>query len=640
MPQKFEVPKLRIVFLMVFIIGAFTIYALYLASMQIINFSEYQRRAKDVASREAVILAQRGEIYDRNKDYPIVMNIPSFAIYVTPGELDDTEKESLIKNCNNYFKIGKDELRRKIPIGTTGSFQPVELKDAVQYEEITYLAEHIEDFPGISWQSKAIRGYPEQGSISHIIGYVGNITSEDLQILYNKGYDRNSTIGKSGIEKQYDMLLRGADGTRMRTVDVKGRRIEGNSQLVPPVNGKSLVLTIDRDIQKLCEKALGERIGSVVVMKPSTGEVLAMVSYPFYDPNLFYTDKSKEEYNRLSLDPRFPFLNRAIQSAYAPASTFKIMMTAAVLEENVFPVNRTITCTGSLTLGDRTANCHKLTGHGPLNLADGLAQSCNVFFYTMGIEYLGIDKIADYAMRMGFGAETGIDLPGEIRGLVPTPQWKEDVYNTVWVGGDTMNVSIGQGALNVTPLQMASAISLIVNDGVSYKPHILKQVIDQTTGEVLSEVAPEILKTSNISKETLGTLKEYMRGVITEGTAKYVITTKAVEAAGKTGTGQMGYEEQWDSWFAAYAPYETDDPDEQIVLVVNIEGVNKWEWWAPKASDMILQGIFADQSYEEVLEEFKYRWYIKELKKRQQEAAEVAAAAVEDARNDGETVSE
>jgi penicillin-binding protein 2 len=501
------------------------------------------------------------------------------------------------------------------------------LKDAVQYEDIVYIAEHIKNFPGLTWQSKSIRGYPEQGSISHIIGYVGDITSEDLQILYNKGYNRNSTIGKSGIEKQYDMLLRGKDGSRMRTVDVKGRRIEGNSQLIAPENGKSLVLTIDRNIQKLCEEALGERIGSVVVMRPSTGEVIAMVSYPFFDPNLFYTDRSKEEYNRLSLDPRFPFINRAIRSSYAPASTFKIIMTAAVLEEKAFPVDKYVTCTGSLTLGDRTFNCHKLTGHGPLNLASGLAESCNVFFYTMGVEYLGIDKIAEYAMRLGFGEVTGIDLPGEIKGLVPTPDWKKRVYNTPWVGGDTMNVSIGQGALSVTPLQMASAVSLIVNEGVSYKPHIMKQVVDQTTGEVLSEVEPEILKTSNISKGTFKTLKEYMRGVITDGTAKYVITTRAVEAAGKTGTGQIGYEDQWDSWFAAFAPYETDNPEEQLVVVINVEGVNQWEWWAPKAADMILQGFFADQSYEEVLEEFDRRWYILELKKRQKDAREAAEAA-------------
>ncbi|MDC7225864.1 MAG: penicillin-binding protein 2 [Spirochaetales bacterium] len=629
MPDKFQIPKTQIIFLMVVIVAAFIFYAINLASMQIINFTEYERRAKEVASRETTILAQRGEIYDTSKDYPIVMNIPSFAVYATPGELDEEQKEVLKINLNEYLNISFNDLDRKIPADTTGSFQPVELKDALQYEQITYIAEHIEDFPGITWQSKPIRGYPEQGSISHVIGYVGNITSEEFQVLYNKGYDRNSTIGKSGIEKQYDMLLRGKDGSRMRMVDVKGRRIEEDAVIKPPENGNSLVISIDMDIQKLCEKALGDRIGSVVVMRPSTGEVLAMVSYPYYNPNLFYTDRSKEEYTKLSLDQRFPFLNRAIQSGYAPASTFKVIMTAAVLQEEAFPVDRTVTCHGSMTLGDRTFNCHKLSGHGPLTLAGGLAQSCNVFFYTMGVEYLGVDKIAAYSEDFGFGNYTGIDLPGESRGLVPTPAWKEDVYNTVWVGGDTMNISIGQGAMNVTPLQMASAISMIVNEGVAYKPHILTEVLDQTTGEVISEVQPEILHTSDISKDTFRTLKDYMRGVITDGTAKYVITTQAVDAAGKTGTGQAGYDEQWDSWFACFAPYETDNPEEQIVLVVNVEAVNEWEWWAPKASDMILQGIFADQTYEEVLEEFDRRWYLIDLRKRQQEAMEAELAESE-----------
>ncbi|MBI9108724.1 MAG: penicillin-binding protein 2 [Spirochaetales bacterium] len=627
MPQKFIIPKSRLLFLMILIIGSVVTYTFYLGSMQIVNFGEYQRRAKDIASREAVLLAQRGEIYDRNSDLPLVMNIPSFALYAVPGEMTVEQKEKLIVNCSEYLNIDENEIRKKIPLDSEGNFLPVEIKDAVQYEDIIFIAEHIDEFPGISWQSKPIRGYPEPGSISHILGYVGDITSEDLQILYNKGYNRNSTIGKSGIEKQYDLLLRGEDGSRMRTVDVKGRRIEDDLKIIPPRNGNNLVLTIDRKIQKLCEQALGERIGSVVVMKPSTGEVLAMVSYPYFDPNLFYTDRSKEVYTKLSLDSRFPFINRAIQSSYAPASTFKIIMTAAVLEEEAFSLTSTINCTGEKRFGDRVFKCHKHSGHGPLNLSSGLAESCNVFFYTMGVDYLGINKIADYSRRFGFGESTGIDLPGEVEGLVPTPEWKEDVYHTIWVGGDTVNVSIGQGALNVTPLQLAVSLSMIVNEGVAYKPHILKRVVDSSTGEIISEVKPEILRRSNIRKETFRTLQDYMRGVITDGTARYVITTKAVEMAGKTGTGEMGFEDKWDSWFAAFAPYGSSDPDEQIVLVVNVEGANNWEWWAPKASDMIMQGIFADQSYEEVLDEFDRRWYIRELKAREAAAAAEAEAA-------------
>ena len=271
MPRDFIAPKGRIIVMIILILVSVTFYTAHLGTMQIVNFGEYEERAREVASRQAVILAQRGEIYDRNRDLPIVMNIPSFALYVTPGELDSNQKEKLIVNLSRYLDIDDQRLRKIVPVDIEGSFFDVELVDAVEYETITFIAEHIEDFPGIHWQSKPIRGYPETGSIAHIIGYVGNITSEDLQVLYNKGYDRNSTIGKSGIEKQYDMILRGTDGSRSRVVDVRGRRIEGDTRITPPVNGKNLVLTIDRNIQKLCEKALGERIGAVVVMKPGTG---------------------------------------------------------------------------------------------------------------------------------------------------------------------------------------------------------------------------------------------------------------------------------------------------------------------------------------------------------------------------------
>lgn len=629
MAKDFEVPKNRIIILIVVIVLTVFVYIMYLAKMQILNFSEYQKRAKEVSSRESIILAQRGEIYDRNYDKALVTNIPSFAISVTPGELTNTEKEILIKNCQEVFDIDEDELREKIPKGESGGFLEVELKDAITFEEITFIAEHIEDFPKIQWHIKPIRGYSEKGSISHILGYVGNITNEDLQILYNKGYNINSTIGKSGIEKQYDIILRGTDGSRMRTVDAKGRKIEENAHIIPPKNGNNLILSIDRNIQVLCEKALGNRIGSIVVMRPTNGEVLAMASYPYYDPNLFYSDNSKKVYEELSLDKRFPFLNRAIQSAYAPASTFKVIMSAAVLQERAYPTESTILCEGYTVLGNRTFHCHKKTGHGSLNLSEALAESCNVFFYNIGVEYLGIEKISNYAADFGFGKSTGIDLPGEIVGLIPTPEWKEQIYNTRWVGGDTMNISIGQGSLTVTPLQMASAFSMIANDGIMYRPHILKKVIDPTTGNVVLETEPEIIHKSNISKNNFQLLKDYLRGVITNGTAKYVITTKAVEAAGKTGTGEMGLLEQWHSWFAAFAPYKTNNPEERIVVIVCVEGVNDWEWWAPKAADIILQGIFAEQTYEEVLEEFKDRWYILELKKRQKEELEAAQLEAE-----------
>ncbi len=474
--------------------------------------------------------------------------------------------------------------------------------------DINRIAENIENFKGVTWNSKPIRSYLEPGSISHILGYVGDITTEEFQVLYNKGYNINSVVGKSGIEKYYDQTLRGEDGIHYKTVDVQGRKIQ-NVEVddLLPENGNDLVLTIDRHIQTLAEEALGERVGSAVVLKPSTGEILALVSYPWYNPNDFYDDKRGQIYRKLALDNRHPFLNRTIQSTYEPASTFKVVMTTANLEEDIFPVDKTILCEGSVWFGNREFRCHVPEGHGWLVLHEALEQSCNVYFYTLGYKYLGIDIISDYARRFGYGSYTGIDLPGEISGLVPTPEWKERVYNTKWVGGDTVNTSIGQGFINVTPVQMADMMAMIVNKGIIYKPHILKEIRDSVTGELIEEKLPEIIHSSTIHQDTFDTMQQYLRGVITDGTAKVVITTKAVDIAGKTGTGEVGLEDSWNAWFVAYGPYDAA-PEDQLVVVTMVEAVNEWEWWAIRAANIIFQGIFAGETYDEAIDSLRWGW--------------------------------
>jgi penicillin-binding protein 2 len=517
----------------------------------------------------------------------------------------------LLESLSSVLNINIDLLKKKIDPKMWNVFRPVEIKASASFEMVSFIAENIEKYPGIYWTNKPVRRYLETGSVSHAIGYVGDINKLELQVLYNKGYKSQDVIGKSGIEKQYDELLRGKDGYSYKTVDVKGKSIKKtDNEDVLPVPGKSLVLSIDRRIQKLAEKSLGERIGSVVVLKPATGEVLALVSYPYYDPNTFYSENNRESFTALSLDSNFPFLNRAIQSSYAPASVFKIIMTTAILEEEAFPKDKKITCYGKIQVGDRAFNCHKKTGHGPLKLSEALAESCDVYYYTVGREHLGPETISEYAKRFGLGAITGIDLPGEVAGVVPSPKWKEKTYNSRWAGGDTVNMSIGQGFTTVTPLQTANYVAMVVNDGVIYKPQLLLETRDFITGKTETSVQKEVLHRSTIRKETFDEVKKYMRGVITDGTAKWVVTTKAVEVAGKTGTGEVGFDDRWTSWFAAYAPYETDDPFERVVVVTMIEAVNDWEWWAPKAANIIFQGIFANQTYEEAVKALKL-WYIK-----------------------------
>lgn len=604
----------RIFLLLLFIILVVFFYAGYIFNLQIIKGGEFRIRAKQVARRVLPIPAQRGEIFDRNKDTPLVINVDSFAINVIPAELSDEELEHVAGSLSPVLDIPKADILGKIPAQYRYLYQPVEIKNGVSLETVTYIAEHIEDFPGITWQSKPLRRYLDTSSLVHLIGYVGSITSEELQVMYNQGYTINSVIGKNGIEKEYDQLLRGTNGRQYNVVDVRGKQVQSRQVAEePPENGKNIVLTIDRRIQKLAEESLGDRMGSVIVLKPSTGEILAMVSYPWYNPNKFYQSDAEAHYREYALDPNHPFINRAIQSSYAPASTFKVIMTTAALEEEAINPLKEITCHGSLWVGNREFKCHEPAGHGPLNLANGLAQSCDVYYYTLGLNYLGIDTISRYAKRFGFGELTGIDLNGEVKGIVPTPAWKEQVHNSPWVGGDTVNTSIGQGYLTVTPIQMANMVAMVANSGLIYKPHLVKEVLDPVNGQVIETVEPEILRTSTIRKETFKTVQNYMRGVITDGTANVVITTKAVEVAGKTGTGEVGLEDRWTAWFASYGPYN-GPPEDQVVVVTMVEATNEWEWWAVRAANLVYQGIFADQNYDKAIEALRWGWLHNDLR--------------------------
>ncbi|TFG59434.1 MAG: penicillin-binding protein 2, partial [Spirochaetales bacterium] len=552
---------------LVIIIGIFLVfYGGYLFYLQVLKGTEFKRRAEEVSRRITPIPAQRGEIYDRNYNFPLVLNIDSFAVDIIPGELSQAEYEDVKKKLTGLLNMSEQDIQDKVPQNYKYMFQPIEIKSGVDYNTISWLAEHINEFPGITWHNKPIRSYVETGSIAHVLGYVGSITREELQILYNQGYGVQTELGKNGIEKQYDMVLRGEDGMRFRTVDVRGRNIDaGIEKEISPVLGKNIVLTIDMNIQQLSEKALGKRNGSVLVLKPATGEILAMVSYPWYDANIFNSGNGNAEYNRISLDPNFPFLNRTIQSSYSPASMFKIVMTTAAIEDEVIPLDKTILCEGKMPFGDRVFHCWKKTGHGRLNLFQGIAESCNIFFFTLGTEYLGIERIVDFSHRYGLGELSGIDIPGEVPGLLPSPNWKETAYHSRWVGGDTMNISIGQGFLSVTPLQVANLLAMVVNNGVVFRPHLLKEVRDPISGNIISVQEPEIIRRSNISKETFASVRKAMRGVIGEGTAKVVITTDAVDIAGKTGTGEVGLAEKWNSWFTAYGPYEYENPEDTVV---------------------------------------------------------------------------
>ena len=602
----------RLLIFKILLVAIFCIYSVRLFSMQILSGDAYRTRAQEFSRRTYKIPTQRGEIYDRSFTDPLVINRDTFAVNITPAEIPRNQMDVIFELLSNIIGISTDDIRAKLPSQYLQLYQPVEIASNVSFSTIAALAERKNNLPGVSWQTKFIRNYSDVGSLSHILGYVGDITREELTHLYNLGYQQDDVIGKMGIEKQYDEILRGRDGWETRTVDVRGRRITNieNVVRVPPEMGKNIVLTIDADLQDLVEKALGPRMGAAVVLKPATGEILAMVSYPWYDPNIF-TEGLYSDYLELLEDPNKPFINRAISANYPPASTWKILMTTAIHAERVFPPEQTILCRGVINFGNRDWHCHnRYPGHGRLNLRRGIAMSCNIYFWTVGRDNLGADRIINYSRMFGLGEVTKVDLPGEIPGVIPTPQWKERRYHERWVAGDTMNMSIGQGYTAMTPIQMANMVAMIVNDGKIYKPHFLKEVRDPITGAIEQVVTPEILHESNVSPHVFELVRNDMRAVITEGTAQYPLNLRTVQLAGKTGTGEAGYTDRWHSWFTAFAPYNSTDPNEKIVAAVIVEATNRWEWWAPYASAIIFHGYFNNQNFEQSVRALGFQYLI------------------------------
>ena len=603
----------RLLIIQIIIASLFFIYVYTLFSLQVLKGNEYRSQSKTISSQVKIIPADRGEIFDRNAMLPMVINSDSFAVELTPGEIPKNYYDTVTSKLAALLEISKFDIDKKIPPSMRNSYSSIQIKANVPFEIISNIAENKTDLPGVSWISKPIRNYVEQGSISHVVGYVGDITQDELNRLYNKGYTKNSIIGKTGIESQYDEFLQGTPGRESKTVDVRGKIISDAPIIQPPKMGNNLVLTIDSTIQKLAEQTLGNRVGAIVVLKPSNGEVLAMVSYPYFDPNIFNTEQAGEYLQKLSSDEQGrPLINRAVNAVYPPASTFKIVMSTAMLQENAFPNDKKIECKGRMAYGNRIFHCHiKTPGHGWLDLKNAFAQSCDVYYWIIGRDYLGINKIASYAREFGFGQSAQIDLPSQQIGFVPTAEWKERRYHEKWLGGDTMSASIGQGYLLATPLQLADMVCMVTNSGVVYKSHLLKEVRDPVTSEVLIETKPEILLKSDIDKSVWKEMQETMRYMITDGTAQYPMNNKIVKAAGKTGTAEVApYKTSWHSWMVCYAPYDAPVED-QVVISTIVEACNPWEWWAPYATNIILQGIFAKQTYEQAVKELGFTYLMK-----------------------------
>ena len=617
--------QLKVLILLFLMSLLFFSYLKNLFSMQIINGEQYRSQSQKISSQVTVLVPQRGEIYDRNSNLPMVINNDSFAVEVTPGEIPKDRYDTVMMKLAGFLGISKTDIDKKIPENSRRSFATYQIKSNVSFSVISNIAENKNDLPGVSWASKPVRNYLHTGSLSHIIGYVGDINQDEITVLYNQGYTKNSIVGKTGIEKQYDALLQGTPGRQLSTVDVRGRIISDTPEIEEPKMGNKLVLTIDSTIQKLVEEALGNRVGASVVLKPATGEILAMVSYPFYDSNLFSSDDAGAEYSKLINDPSKPLINRAVQLSYPPASTFKIIMSTAMLQENVYSPVSKIECKGVMIYGGRRFHCHvHEPGHGWLDMKNAMAQSCDVYYWTIGRDYLGIEKIASYAREFGLGKSSQIDLPNQVAGLVPTAEWKEKKYHERWLGGDTMSCSIGQGYMEATPLQLANMIAMVSNEGIIYKPHILKEVRDSVTNDLIEEIQPTILTESTIDNSVWKQVQEALRYTVTDGTPQYPMHNKIVQIACKTGTAEVEPysnanrkdDQSWHSWLVAYAPYDAP-PEDRICVATIVEACNKWEWWAPYCTNIIIQGIFANQTCEEATKELGFE-YLAQTRSRQE----------------------
>jgi penicillin-binding protein 2 len=559
--------------------------------LQVIKGQEFQLLSENNRIRLIRITAVRGMIMDR-KGRVLADNRPSFNVMVTPEDVDDLK--DLTRRLSQLLTLSPQEIARTIKDRDRPPFQSVPIKRDVAWEELSLVKSHQLDLPGVEIQIEPIRTYPHDTVAAHVLGYVGEINRDELQ--KRKGYQMGDRIGKSGVELIWEKDLRGVDGGRQVEVDAVGREIRVLKE-VPPVAGNNLYLTIDLDLQRYGEQLLGKRAGVIIAMDPLTGEILAFCSSPPFRPAVFAEGISTPEWESLVSDPLHPLQNRGIQGLYPPGSVFKIVTAAAALEEGAIQPDTPFYCNGTYYLGKRAYQCWKSSGHGVVRFYRGLVESCDVYFYNVG-KKVGVNLLSKYAKGFGLGRPTGIDLPDEKAGLVPTTAWKRERLDRPWYPGETISMAIGQSYLLVTPLQLLNLISSIANGGALLKPQIARRVEDLDK-KTVQEYPPQEVKKIPISSETLGELREALGGVIQEdaGTGR-AARIKGMEIAGKTGTAQVvrlkgpggrqrleetPYALRDHAWFVAYVPAHT--PLAVVVLVEH--GGHGGSAAAPLAREMI-----------------------------------------------------
>lgn len=603
--KKLEVPlSLRILKAFYFLSLAL-IFLLFLKAFyfQIIQGDVFSKESEDNSLRTVFLKSERGVIYDRDFEQ-LVSNLPSFDLVLDKRDLPkgDEEIKKIIETVAKIIKKEPGALRKEIEESESAEILVLE---NIPHEILLLLEPKISELPGFRIEKNTVRNYKAGQTFAHLIGYTGKINTTELSSLEN--YSISDYIGKTGLEKFYEGILRGNPGKILIEKDALGQKRKETLDSLPE-SGESLVLYLDSALQRKIEESLSEmlrntggRAGVGIAIDPNSGGILALVSLPSFNNNLFSQGITFEELEKIKNNPRNPLFNRAISGGYVIGSTIKPLIASAALEEKIIDPERKINCQGVISVPNPydpevIYEYHDWKVHGLTDIRKAIAESCNVFFYSVGGGYkdfnlkgLGVQNIKKYLELFGWGQVTGIDLPEEKGGLIPDPAWKENYFENpldkIWYPGDTYHLSIGQGFISATPLQVVTAFSAIANGGKLYQPQVVQKIVDSEKN-VVEEFKPKIIRDSNppttlplaggeqapnfISSENLQIVREGMRQAVTSASGSSVIlNTLPVKAAAKTGTAQTGETNVYHNWVTVFAPYE----DPQIVLTIMLEDV-------------------------------------------------------------------
>ena len=563
----------RRILLLSFVVGAIFLFLLLrLWHLQILSADDYRSRSENNRLRFVPVAASRGAIMDRNGKM-LVSNRPSFSLAVVPQEVKD--KEALLDQLAALLTLDRAEMAERWEKNKgRAKYYPIVLASNISRDQVEIVEENRLRLPGVEIEMKPVREYYSGVLAAHLLGYIGEVSEDELDDKGYEDYNPGDYIGKNGIERSWEQELHGSDGGRQLEVDARGRVLRIVSETYPVV-GNSVVLTIDLNVQQQAERAFGDQAGAAVAMDVNTGEILAFVSNPGFDPALFSGKLPADKWQEYLEDKRHPLENKALTGQYPPGSIFKIITALAGLEDGKINESTSVNCSGSYDLGTSTFKCWNRRGHGTTSLKKSLRESCDVYYYQLG-EQLGVDLIAATAKKFMLGAPLGIGMNYEKPGMIPTAEWKQKRFGKRWYHGETLPVAIGQGYVLMTPIQMASMIATVANDGTIYRPLLVKRIVN-TDGKMLKEFKPEKIGSTGISADKFRLIKQGLFAVVNDaGGTGSAARLGDIKVAGKTGTSQVvklrsskqstPYQYRDHALFVAFAPY--DKPEIAVAVVV------------------------------------------------------------------------